>query len=82
MSKHTVRNTEASMSESEHSSLANRILSIGTEPMDWTGPNVHNHRPSADVVKAAGDQPTGYLGTYKPVVNNSNPTEATARIPC
>lgn len=62
MSKHTVGDTEASMSDSEHSSLVNRVSSIGTEPIDWIGPNVHTHRPSADAVKAAGDQPAGYLG--------------------
>ena len=62
MSKHTVRDTEASISDVEHSSLVNRVSSIGQDPIDWIGPNVHTHRPSADAEKIAGDQPAGYLG--------------------
>ncbi len=62
MSKHTVGDTETSMSDSEHSSLVKRVSSIGTEPIDWIGPSVHTHRPTADAEKIAGDQPAGYLG--------------------
>lgn len=62
MSKHTVGDTEVSMSDSEHSSLVNRVSSVGAEPIDWIGPNIHTHRPSADAEKIAGDQPAGYLG--------------------
>ena len=62
MSKHTVGDTEVAMSDSGHSSLVNRVSSAGTEPVDWIGPNIHTHRPSADAAKAAGDQPAGYLG--------------------
>lgn len=62
MSKHTAGDTEASMLDSEHGSLVNRVSSVGTEPIDWIGPNVHTHRPSADAEKTAGDQPAGYLG--------------------
>ena len=62
MSKHTVGDTEASTSDSEHSSLVKRVSSVGTEPLNWIGPNVHTHRPSADAERIAGDQPAGYLG--------------------
>ena len=62
MSKHTVGDAETPMSDLKHSSLVNRISSIGTEPIDWIGPNVHTHRPSADAGKIAGDQPAGFLG--------------------
>lgn len=62
MSKHTVGDTEASMSDSEHSSLVKRVSSVGTESIDWIGPNVHTPRPSADAEKLVGDQPAGYLG--------------------
>ena len=62
MSRHTVGDTEASMSGLRHSSLVERVSSVGTEPLDWIGPNVHTHHPSADAGKTAGDQPAGYLG--------------------
>ena len=62
MSKHTVRDPEVDMSDSQQTSLINRVSSVGTEPIDWIGPNVHTHRPSADAEELAGDQPAGYLG--------------------
>ena len=62
MSKHTVRSPDVSILDSQHTSLINRVLSVGTEPLDWIGPDVHTHRPSADAEALAGDQPAGYLG--------------------
>ena len=59
MSKYTVGDTETSMSDPEHSSLVKSVSSIGTDAIDWIGPNVHTHRPSADAEKIAGDQPAG-----------------------
>ena len=63
MSKHTIGgDTEVVMADSEHSSLVLRVSAVGTEPLDWVGPNVHTHRPSADAAIMAGDQPVGFLG--------------------
>lgn len=73
MSKHTVGDTEASMSDSEHSSLVKRVSSVGTESIDWIGPNVHTHRPSADAEKLVGDQPAGYLGPTSQCLYHSTP---------
>lgn len=41
--KNTVGDTEASMSDPKHSSLINRISSLGWEAIDWVGPNVYIH---------------------------------------
>ena len=71
MSKHTVRDPEVAMSDSQHTSLINRVSSVGTEPIDWIGPNVHTHRPSADAEELAGDQPAGYLGPTSQCHNHS-----------
>ena len=62
MSKHTVGDTEALITDPEHGSPINRVSSVATEPIDWIGPSVHTHRPSADARSIAGDQPAGYLG--------------------
>ena len=62
MSKQTLGNTEASVSDSEHSSSNLRISAVGIESLGRIGPNVHPQRPLADAANIAGDQPIGYLG--------------------
>ena len=76
MTKHTVRDPEVSVSEWQHTSLINRVSSVGTDPIDWIGPNVHTHRPSADAEEIAGDQPAGHLGPTSQYHCHSMPEDA------
>lgn len=38
------------------------LSSIGSEPSEWIGPNLHAHLPTSDAAKVDGKQPAGYLG--------------------
>ena len=61
ISKPTIGDMGELLSDLEHRSLVQRVLSVGTKNIDWIGPDVHTHSPSPDAGIIAGNRPTVYL---------------------
>ena len=62
MSQQCSRPTGTTAPENSHAPMIQTVSSIGSDPIDWIGPELHTHLPTPDAEKAAGDGPLGYLG--------------------
>lgn len=58
----TKKSASTEDSQGPHSPRIQAVAGIGRDPVEWIGPELHNHQPTSDTERPIDVTPNGYLG--------------------